>query len=148
MKLTSFLIPFTIMTLLTGFGRQQVSNDERPAPGSAKVFTTEIAYYSGNIEGSSSAATWPVAKFAADKNAAGYSVKEIKTGRIYSWKNGEQPQCAYHVFPGTADIKNGVYYIGLGRTWSAESETANPEWEASYSNDYGADNMVEITFYY
>ncbi|MBC7933887.1 MAG: hypothetical protein H7Y86_00815 [Rhizobacter sp.] len=148
MKLTSFLIPFTIMTLLTGFGRQPASNENRPAQSSVKIITTEIAYHSGTIEGSSNVATWPVAKFAADENAVQYSVKEMKTGRVYTWKQNELPQCAYHVFPGKQDIKDGEYYIGLGRTWSAATSIARPEWAASYSENYGADNKVEITFYY
>ena len=148
MKWLSTLLPLSIMTLLTGFGKPAAENNNRPAAGSVKIVTLKIDYYSGNIEGSKTVATWPVAKFAEDKNAIRYSVKEIKTGKIYSWDAGEQTQAAYHVFPAATDIKNGTYYIGLGRTWSAEAGMANPQWTRGYMSSYGDDDKVEITIYY
>ena len=148
MKLTTLMVPFGIMTLLTGFGKHAAPAENGPAKGSTKTITVDIEYYSGNIEGSSSVATWPIAKFAVEQNAISYRVKEIKTGKTYSWENGEETQAAYHVFPASQDIKDGMYYIALGRTWSAESAIANPAWKANYINNYAEENEVEITFYY
>ena len=148
MKWLSTLLPLSIITLLTGFGKPATEDDSRPVAGSVKVITATIEYYSGNIEGSNSVATWPIAKFATDEYAVKYSVKELKTGKIYSWNAGDQTQSAYHVFPSGRDIKNGVYYIGLGRTWGAEADTPNPDWITAYNSSYGEDNKVEITIYY
>lgn len=148
MKLISYLLPFTIMTLLTGFGRQTAGTSDRPAEGTSRTITTRVSYYSGKIEGSQATATWPVAKFAADEFAISYSVKEMKSGKIFSWQTGDNAQCAYHVFPSSGDIKNGSYYIGLGRTWSAEASSIDPAWENNYRSSYGEEDIIEVTFYY
>ena len=148
MKILSYLLPLTIMTLLTGFGRQTANPAKLPMPGTSRTIVVPVEYYSGVIEGSGAVATWPVAKFAADPAATAYSVKELKSGKTYSWNYDEKTVCAYHVFPSSNDIKDGNYYVGLGRTWSGEATVADIAWKVNYDNLYGQENQLEITFYY
>lgn len=149
MKLTSLLAGLSFFSILfLSFTKPEQASLLTPKPGTTKVIVRDIEYYSGTIEGGNTAATWPVAKFTIDENAVKYSVKILKTGTTYTWEYDEKAQSAYSVFPASGDIKSKQYYIGLGRTWSAESTQVNAQWENNYRTQYGTENKVEITIYY
>jgi hypothetical protein len=124
------------------------NGNSKPQPGTSKTVTKEIEYYSGQIENTTSWATWPIAKFAVDDNAVKYSVKVLKTSSVYTWKKSEETKCEYHVFPSLNDIKGGYFYIGVGRTWCSGCSAPNPVWLDNYKAYFGTDTKVEITFYY
>ena len=142
----SFLTLAVAIISLTSCSKEKTS--DKPEPGTSRKITKVIEYYSGLIENSTSYATWPVAKFPVDANAIKYSVKEMISGHVYTWKQGNDTDCAYYVFPSTKDIKNGEYYIGLGRTWCAGCTEPSPLWESKYRELYGTNDKVEITFFY
>lgn len=145
-------LKLSILTLAIGIisltSCKKESASEKPEPGTSRTITKEVEYFSGLIEETTSYATWPIAKFPVDDNAIKYSVKEMLTGRVYAWKKGDNTDCAYYVFPSTKDIKEGQYYIGLGRTWCAGCTEPSPTWEETYKKIYSTNNKVEITFFY
>lgn len=119
------------------------------AAGTSRVFVQDLAYLSGQIEQSTGQATWPVAIVPVDRQAVKYSVKLLKTGKTYEWEPGQATQSEYHVYPASNDIKDGKYYVGLGRTWCSGCSSVNPAWEQNYRNNvFAASNKVEITVYY
>jgi hypothetical protein len=149
MKLTSLIAGLIIFsTLFLSFTRPTTGLPGRPATGTTRVVIQDIEYYSGMIEGSNSPATWPVAKFSIDPNAVQYRVKLLKSGASYTWERSEKTQSAYAVFPQSNNIRENQYYIGLGRTWGGSSTVASTDWEKNYRAGFGAENKVEITFYY
>lgn len=149
MKLTSLIAGLTFFsTLFLSFSQPEPDSTGYPKTGTTRVVIQEIEYYSGIIEGSKTAATWPVAKFTIDANAVKYSVKLLKSGATYIWEKNDRTQSAYAVFPHSNNIKENQYYIALGRTWGGTSSVASADWEKNYRTNFGADNKVEITFYY
>lgn len=125
-----------------------------PEPGSTRETTADLSYYSALIEGSTSPATWPVVIFPVDDKAVAYKV--VVDGfngtwptakQTFAWKKGEAPNTAYDVFGSTKDIKDGKYYVSLGRTWCAGCTEADPQWEATYRKGLGTPKAT-ITYQY
>lgn len=149
-KIIFFLVFFIICITFWGCSKTGYNAATGlPAPGSARIVSGQIEYYSAKVEGSNAWATWPVAKFKADPRATRYVVKELKSGKTYTWLKGNKTEAAYNVMPQTNNLKAGFYYIGLGRTWCADCDKADAAWEENYRNNvYAVNDKVEITFYY
>jgi len=122
--------------------------DNTPKPGTSRMITNEVEYHSGLIEGTTSWATWPIAKFPVDPYAVSYSVKLVITGATYTWEADGVTGGFDLIFPNTNSIVDGNYYISLDRTWCAGCTEVDPSWMANYMNFFGTNNNVEITFFY
>ncbi len=152
MKLSTTFVTLSFFILFFTACSNDDSSDDvnlKPEPGTTRVITQEIEYYSGLIGTSTSWATLPIAKFPVDDNAVRYSVKVMKTGATYNWNSDERADCLYYVFPDQEnDIVDGYFYIGLGRTWCSGCSEVDPSWMDFYINYFGTNNKVEITFFY
>ena len=148
---TTFLTLIFVATMFTSCSSDDSDDGGGttiPAPGTTRIVTQDIEYHSGLIEGTTSFATWPLAIFPVDNYAVRYSVKVVKTGKVYAWDSDERAACEFYVFPSQNDIVNGNFHIGLDRTWCAGCTEVDPLWEQYYVNYYGLENKVEITFFY
>jgi len=131
---------------------------EGPRPGSKRSISVDLTYHSGLIENSTSYATWPVFIFPVDASAKSYSVKlsnfsgtwsSQPNGTVYTWEPGEMPPTPYNIFPSTFDIKDGKYYMVIGRTWCSGCSAANPDWIVNYTKGWGATlGKAEVTYQY
>jgi hypothetical protein len=127
-----------------------------PVPGSKRTIEVDLTYEKGLIENSTSYAIWPVIKFPVDAKVKNYKVKlhgfngiwtNAPEGKTYTWKHGDFPPTDYNIWESNHDMKDGNYYLVIGRTWCAGCTAVDPLWEQNYRKGYGTPKG-EVTYQY